>query len=85
MTTTTGLAAVARIRDPRTRATRAAELLVKVEAEWERAQAEVLAVRDGACREILADGATFADVGRVIGRTRSGVAKRFPEYAKDRP
>lgn len=65
-----GLAAIRRINDPRRRAARAAELLDRLEPE-------LLEIRDEACREMLARGVSAAEVGRVIGRTRAAVAKRF--------
>lgn len=77
MTTPTvpGLAAVQRLTDPERRAAKAAELLARIEGYW---TAEVMAVRDEACREMLEQGRSAADVGRVIRRTRAAVAKRFP-------
>jgi hypothetical protein len=70
-----GLAAVQRLTDPERRAERAAELLERIEKDW---SASVMAVRDDACRELLEQGRSAAEVGRLIKRTRAAVAKRFP-------
>lgn len=78
VTTAPGLAPIARLSDPELRAQRAAELLDRLTAEHEARAEAVIEVRDAAVRELLARGWSAAQVGRLIGRTRALVAKRFP-------
>lgn len=80
-TTPAGLGRVARLASPADRAARAQQMLVAHESRRDTEQAAILEVRDAACRELLAQGKNFSEVARVLGLTRSAVAKRFPEFS----
>lgn len=85
MTTTTsaskpvpGLARIEKITDPRARAVAAAELLDRKLSDHAATENAITAVRDAACQHLVDEGTSAAEVGRLIRRTRSLVAKRFP-------
>lgn len=87
MTTTTPsltLSAVKRIRDDGEKARAAAELLARMQSRHAHEEEQVISVRDQACEGMLANGASFADVGRAIQRTRSHAAQRFDPEKKKR-
>lgn len=67
------IARVKNIKDAEKRARAAAKLLVPTEEKVR----DIRAVMDEAAQSMLDDGATFADVARAIGITRSAVAQRF--------
>ncbi|HMM95379.1 hypothetical protein [Phycicoccus sp.] len=67
------IARVKNIKDAEKRARAAAKLLAPTEEKVR----DIRAVMDEAAQSMLNDGATFADVARAIGITRSAVAQRF--------
>lgn len=83
------LATIRRIKDPKLRAERAAELLAKRQDQVDREIADIRKVRDQAGREMLKvrkNGKWVyrpADLARAMGMTRASVAERFP-HAKSR-
>jgi hypothetical protein len=83
-TTPAGLGRVRRLISPHDRAERAQRMLNELEARHAEDVAAILEVRDDACRRMLRQGKNFSEVARVLGLTRSAVAKRFPEFSPKR-